>query len=142
MLHHKLYWNFELWRIMGKEKKCTNEIRRFDCIVLIARYWLVYNNWLAVINWPDHLTCSSYSVRRKTPWEYLVNKGSNFTHSTTCVAPYGRQWVKMCHIFCEQVIITLVTFICAWVLISFKTFMWTVIGDECLFQQPPYYLFL
>ena len=42
----------------------------------------------------------------------------------------------MCHIFGEQVMITLVTFLCALVLISFKTFMRMVIEDECLFQQP------
>ena len=42
----------------------------------------------------------------------------------------------MCHIFGEQIMITLVTFLCALVLISFKTFMGMVIEDECLFQQP------
>ena len=111
-----------------KRKKCPDEIRCFDWIALIDGYWLVNNNWVADINWPDHLTCLSYSVRRKTPWEDLVNKGSNFTYSTASAAPYGRQWVKMCHVFCEQVMITLVTFLCAWVFISFKTLMWTVIA--------------
>ena len=48
----------------------------------------------------------------------------------------------MCHIFGEQVMITLVTFLCALVLISFKTFMGMVIEDECLFQQPTYPLLL
>ena len=105
---------------MGNEKNCPDQIRRFDWIALINGYWLDNNDWLADINWPDHLTCSSYSVRRKTPWEDLANKGSNFTHSIT--SPYGRQWVKMCHIFWEQVMINLAAFICDWVRISFKTF--------------------
>ena len=34
----------------------------------------------------------------------MFNKGSNFRHSTIPAAPYGRQWVKMCHIFGDQVI--------------------------------------
>ena len=109
--------NIELWRIIGKDQ---NVPMKFDAsIALIDGYSLVNNNWLADINWPDHLSCSSYSVKRKTPWEVLSNKSSN---SKTSAAPYGRQWVKMCHIFCEQVMINLATFICDWVLISFKTF--------------------
>ena len=48
----------------------------------------------------------------------------------------------MCHVYGEQVMITLVTFSCALVLISFKTFMGMVIEDECLFQQPTYPLLL
>ena len=50
----------------------------------------------------------------------MMNTGSNFTHLIT--SPYGRQWVKMCHISWEQVMINLVAFICDWVRISFKTF--------------------
>ena len=112
--------NIELWRIIGKDQ---NGPMKFNAsIALIDGYWLVNNDWLADINWPDHLTCSSYSVKRKTPTEAQSNKSSNFTHSATSAAPYWRQWVKMCHIFCEQVMINLATFICDWVLISFKTF--------------------
>ena len=48
----------------------------------------------------------------------------------------------MCHVYGEQVMITLVTFSCALVLISFKTFMGMVIEDECLFQQPTHPLLL
>ena len=102
-----------------KRPKCPDEIRH---LALIDRYSLVNNDWLLDINWPDHLASSSYSVKRKTPSEALSNKSSNFAHSATSAAPYGRQWVKMCHIFCEQVMINLATFICDWVLISFKTF--------------------
>ena len=51
--------NIELWRIMGKEKKWTYEIRCLDWIELIDGYWLVNNNWRTGINWPNHLTCSS-----------------------------------------------------------------------------------
>ena len=112
--------NIELWRIIGKDQ---NVLMKFDALVaLIDGYWLVNNVWLTDINWPDHLTCSSYSVKRKTSWEALSNKSSNFTLSITSAAPYGRQWVKTYHIFCEQVMINLATFICDWVLISFKTF--------------------
>ena len=112
--------NIELWRIIGKDQ---NVSMKFNAsIALIDGYWLVNNDWLADINWPDHLTCSSYSVKRKTPTEAQSNKSSNFTHSATSAAPYWRQWVKMCHIFCEQVMIKLATFICDWVLIRFKTF--------------------
>ena len=112
--------NTELWRIIGKYQIVP---MKFDTsIALIDEYWLADNDWLADIKWPDHFTCSSYSVKRKTPWETLSNNSSNFTHPTTSAAPYRRQWVKMCHIFCEQVMINLATFICDWVLISFKTF--------------------
>ena len=112
--------NTELWRIIGKYQIVP---MKFDTsIALIDEYWLANNDWLADIKWPDHFTCSSYSVKRKTPWEALSNKSSNFTHSTTSAGLYWRQWVKMCHIFCEQVMINLATFICDWVLISFKTF--------------------
>ena len=112
--------NIELWWIIGKDQ---NVPMKFDAsIALIDVYWLVNNDLLADIIWPDHLTCSSHSVTRETPWEALPNKSSNFTHSTTSAAPYGRQWVNMCHIFCEQVMIKLPTFICEWALISFKTF--------------------
>ena len=94
----------------GKIKKCPDEIRCLDWITLIGSYWLVTNDWLADIDWPDHLNCSSYSVRRETPWEGVVNKGSKFTHSTISAALYRRQWVKMYHIFDDQIMITLVTF--------------------------------
>ena len=93
----------------GKIKKCPDEIRCLDWITLIDRYWLVINDWLADIDWPDHLTCSSYSVRRETPWEDLVNKDSKCMHSTTSAALYRRQWVKIHHIFDEQIMIILVT---------------------------------
>ena len=112
--------NIEQWRIIGKDQ--TVPMKFNASIALINRYWLVNNDWLADINWADHLTCSSYSVKRKTPWEALSNKSSNFTHSTTSAAPYGRQWVKMYHIFREQVMIMLATLICEWVLMRFKMF--------------------
>ena len=112
--------NIELWRIIGKGQ---NVPMKFDAsITSIDGYWLVNNDWLSDINWPDHLTCSSYSVKKKIPWEALINKSSNFTHSATSTASYGRQWVKICHIFCEKVMINLAIFIRDWVIISFKTF--------------------
>ena len=112
--------NIELWRIIGKDQ---NVPMTFNASIgLIDGYWLVNNDWLADINWPDHLTCSSYSVKSETPREALSNRSSNFTHSTTSAAPYRRQSVKMCHIFREQVIIKLATLICEWVLMRFKTF--------------------
>ena len=75
----------------------------------------------------------SCSVKRKTPWEDLFNKGSYVTRSTLSAALYGHQWVKLCHIFAEQAMITLGAFYVSGGLLALKTFMWMVIGDECLF---------
>ena len=127
---------------LSENKQCLDEIRSLDWMALIDRYWLVINHWLTETDWADHLTCQWWSVSRKTPWDGLFNEGSYLTRSTICATAYRWQWVKLCHIFRELVMTTLVTFLCAWVFISFKTFMWMVIGDECLFQQPPYPLLL
>ena len=54
----------------------------------------------------------------------------------------GDSELKCVIFFGEQVMITLITFLCALVLISLKTFMGMVIEDECLFQQPTYPLLL
>ena len=85
--------SWKYWAMMdyGKIKKWPDEIRCLDWLTLIDRYLLVINDWLADIDWPDHLTCSSYSVRMETPWEDLVNKDSKFTHSTTSAALYRWQ---------------------------------------------------
>ena len=120
-------WKYWTMTDYGKRKKCLDEIRRLDWIALIDGYWLVNNDWLVDINWPDHLTCSSYSVSGKTPWEDLANKTSNFTHSTTSAVPYGRQRVKMCHIFCEQVMST------TGYLLALKPFRWVPISTITLF---------
>ena len=69
------------------------------------------------------LTCSSYSVRRKTPWEDLVNKSSNLMHSTISAAPYRRQWVKMCYIFDEWIVIILFTFYAPGCLLALKVYV-------------------
>ena len=71
--------------------------------------------------------------KKETPWEDLFNKGPYFARSTIFAVLYGQQRVKLWNIFGEQVMITLGTFLCTWVLISFKTFMWIIIEDECLF---------
>ena len=120
-------WKYWTMTDCGKRKKCLDEIRRLDWIALIDGYWLVNNDWLADINWPDHLNCSSYSVSRKTSWEDLANKTSNFTHSTTSAVPYGRQRVKMCHTFCEQVMST------TGYLLALKRFRWVPISTTTLF---------
>ena len=71
---------------------------------------MVINDWLTDIDWPDDSTCLSYSVRRETLLEDLVNNGLKFTHSTISATLYSQQWVKMYHIFDDQIMITLVTF--------------------------------
>ena len=121
----------------GKIKKCPDEIRCLDWITLIDRYWLVINDWFADIDWPDHLTCPSYSIRGETPLEDLVNKDSKFTHSTISATLYSRQWVKMYNIFDDQNHDYSIYFLCTRVLISFMR-MWMNIGDQHLFQQSPY----
>ena len=69
--------NIELWRIIGKDQ---NGPMKFNAsIALIDGYWLVNNDWLADINWPDHLTCSSYSVKRKTPKPSLIRTQTSHT---------------------------------------------------------------
>ena len=125
--------SWKYWTMMdyGKIKKCPDEIRCLDWLTLIDRYWLVINDWLANIDWPDHLTCSSYSVRRETPWEDLVNKGSKFTHSTIFAALYRRQWVKMYHIFDQQVMIALVTFYAPGCLLALCECEWILEISAC-----------
>ena len=139
--------SWKYWAMMdyGKIKKCPDEIRCLDWITLLDRYWLVINDWLADIDWPDHLTCSSYSVRRETPWEDLVNKGSKVTHSTISATLYSWQWVKMYHIFDEQIMITLVTFYapgCLLVLCECEWILDLLDWILHLFQEPPYSLLL
>ena len=120
---------------LWQNKKCLDEIRSLDWIALTGRYWLVIKDWLSDIDWPDHLTCESYFLKKKTPREDQVNKGSNFTHSAIYAAPYRRQWVKTCHIFGEQVMITLVMFLRTLMLISFNTFMGMVMKMSTYFNN-------
>ena len=135
--------SWKYWTMMdyGKIKKCPDEIRCLDWITLIDRYWLVINDWLANIDWPDHLTCSSYSERRETPWEDLVNKGSKNLRTQQYLLPFiGDNELKcinfwwLSHDYPSY-------FLSTWVLISFM-WMWMNIGDQRLFQQPPYSLLL
>ena len=123
--------NTEIWRIIRKDQNVPNKF--YASVALIDGYQLVNNDWLADINWPDHLTCSSYSVKRETPWEALDNKSSNFTRSTTSAASYGRQWVKICHIFCEQVMINLATLSATGYLLALKRLRWDLISTNTLF---------
>ena len=67
-------------KLFSRELKILgyDEIWSFDWIKLIHSYRLVNIDWLPDSNWLDGLTYWTNSVRRKTPCEDLVNKGSNF----------------------------------------------------------------
>ena len=125
--------NIELWWIMGKEKKCPDEIRCFDWMGLIDIDWFITTDSLISTDIRSFDLLIIFC--KKISWGDLVDKGSNFTHSTTSAVSYGWQWVKMCHTFCEQVMITLVTLLGAWVFISFKTFMWMLLEMSAYFNH-------
>ena len=66
VLHHYSY----------EKQKTVGDIRCFDWMKLIDWYRLVNIDWLADIDWLDDLTCEPYSIRTKTLWHGLFNKGA------------------------------------------------------------------
>ena len=84
-------WRYRTIKDCGDRQKC-DEIQHIHWMALIDGYWMVNNDWLSDIKWLNHLTCSSYSIRRKTPGNQ-ANKSLGFTHSTTYATSYELKFV-------------------------------------------------
>ena len=75
---NSFHMSWKYWSVIDYEKTKISDVRCFDWIKLIDWYRLVNIDWLTDIDQLSGLACWPQSVRMKTLWEDLVNKGSNF----------------------------------------------------------------
>ena len=75
---NSFHMSWKYWSVIDYEKTKISDVRCFDWIKLIDWYRLVNIDWLTDIDRLSGLACWPQSVRMKTLWEDLVNKGSNF----------------------------------------------------------------